>query len=116
AYPRWYPALTGLPDGRVAVVSGMIDPDVFADNPEIYNTSTGKLSTLSTIATPELREEEYPIDFPLPTGNVLSISPQWGPVQLLDPVKPSWTHVTTTPIILGSAVQYRPGKILMSGG
>jgi Domain of unknown function (DUF1929)/Bacterial Ig domain/Kelch motif len=116
AYPRWYPELTKLSDGRIAIFSGQITPGVFADTPEIYNPSNGSLSTLTTITTPELQEEEYPANFYLPGGKVLAISPQFGGVQLFDPVVSTWTRVNNTPIKLGTAVQYRPGKVLMSGG
>jgi hypothetical protein len=115
-YDRWYPAITKLGDGRVAIFSGQITTGLFADTPELYDPATGLLTLLSTIATPELKEEEYPANFYLPGGKVLAISPEHGPVQLFDAGATTWTRVTTTPIRFGSAVQYRPGRILMSGG
>ena len=115
-YDRWYPVLTKLSDGRVAIFSGQITTDSFADTPEIYDPANGSLTPLTTIATPQLHEEEYPVNFHLPSGKVLSISPEHGGVQLFDAVATTWTNVNTTPIRLGSAVQYRPGRILMSGG
>lgn len=115
-YDRWYPALTKLGDGRVAILSGQITTDVFADTPEMYDPVTNSFALLDTIATPELHEEEYPANFYLPTGKVLAISPQHGPVQLFDPAATTWTNVNTTPVRFGSAVQYRPGRVLMSGG
>jgi hypothetical protein len=116
AFQRWYPALTKLSDGRIAIFSGQITPGVFADTPEIYNPSGASMSALANIVTPELREEEYPANFYLPGGKVLAISPEHGGVQLFDPVGTTWTRFGSTPVTLGSAVQYRPGKILMSGG
>jgi hypothetical protein len=116
AYARWYPTLTPLSDGRVVILSGQSAHDVFEDVPEIYDPTTRALTTIPTIRTSELREQEYPADFLLPNGKVLAISPEWGPVRVLDVAAPSWTDVGATPIRLGSAVQYRPGKILMSGG
>lgn len=116
AYDRWYPTLTKLSDGRVAIVSGQITTGIFADVLEIYNPSTGLPITVPSINTSQMHEEEYPADFHLPNGKVLAISPEHGPVQLLDAKATTWTNVNTTPVILGSAVQYRPGKILMSGG
>jgi Domain of unknown function (DUF1929)/Bacterial Ig domain/Divergent InlB B-repeat domain len=116
AFQRWYPALTRLSDGSVAIFSGQITTGIFADTPEIYNPSSAIFRPLTTIATPELHEEEYPAHFYLPNGKVLAISPEHGGVQLFDPVAVTWTRLNSTPITLGSAVQYRPGKVLMSGG
>jgi len=115
-YDRWYPSLTRLGNGRVAILTGQITTGVFADVPEMYDPVSGTMSALTSIATSELAEEEYPADLLLPTGKVLCISPQHGPVQLFDAAAPSWTHVNNTPILFGSAVQYRPGRILMTGG
>ncbi|MGZ6005541.1 MAG: galactose oxidase-like domain-containing protein [Candidatus Saccharimonadales bacterium] len=116
AYARWYPALTKLSDGRVAIVSGQITSGVFADVLEIYDPTTGLSTAVPSINTSQMHEGEYPADFHLPNGTVLAISPEHGPVQLLDAEALTWTNVNTTPVLLGSAVQYRPGKILMSGG
>ena len=115
-FQRWYPALTKLSDGRIAIFSGQITTGVFADTPEIYNPSSASLSTLTTISTPELHEGEYPANFYLPGGKVLAISPEHDGVQLFDPFAITWTRLNNTPIKLGSAVLYRPGKVLMSGG
>jgi hypothetical protein len=116
AYDRWYPTLTKLSDGRVAIVSGQITTGVFADVLEIYDPSTGLSTAVPSINTSQMHEGEYPADFHLPNGTVLAISPEHGPVQRLDAEALTWTNVNTTPVLLGSAVQYRPGKILMSGG
>jgi hypothetical protein len=116
AYDRWYPTLTKLSDGRVAIISGQITTNVFADVLEIYDPSTGLSTAVPSIITSQMKEEEYPLDFHLPNGTVLAISSEHGPVQLLDAEASTWTNVNTTPVLLGSAVQYRPGKILMSGG
>jgi hypothetical protein len=116
AYKRWYPAITRLGDGRVAIFSGQITQDAYADTAEIFDPATGAVSALSAIVTPELHEEEYPASFHLPTGKLLAISPEHGPVQSFDGDALTWTAVNTTPIHYGSAVQYRPGRILMAGG
>jgi hypothetical protein len=116
AYDRWYPTLTKLGDGRVAIVSGQITAGVFADVLEIYDSNTGLSSPVPSINTSQMQEGEYPLDFHLPNGTILAISPEHDPVQLLDVEANTWTNVNTTPVHLGSAVQYRPGKILMSGG
>ena len=115
-YDRWYPALTKLGDGRVAIISGQIVTGNWADVPELWDPVTSQTQALTFINTSQLKEEEYPVNFHLPDGKILAISPQYGPVQVLSADATSWVNVNTTPIILGSAVQYQPGKILMSGG
>jgi hypothetical protein len=116
AYDRWYPGQTKLGDGRVVITSGQIVTGSFADIPEIYDPSTGLSTLIPSINTNQLKEEEYPANFHLPNGKILAISPEHGPVQLMSADASTWANVNTTPILLGSAVQYRPGKILMSGG
>ena len=116
AYDRWYPGLTKLGDGRVVITSGQIVTGSFADTPEIYDPGTGLLNAIPSINTSQLHEEEYPANFHLPNGKILAISPEYGPVQIMGADASTWTNVNTTPVLLGSAVQYRPGKILMSGG
>jgi hypothetical protein len=113
---RWYPALTKLSDGRVVIFSGQVQTDIYADVPEVYDPAAATVTLLSGISTPELHEEEYPANYHLPNGRLLAISPEHGGVQLFDVAAGAWTHLNTTPIRLGSTVQYRPGKVLMAGG
>lgn len=116
AYDRWYPGVTKLGDGRVVIASGQIVTGSFANIPDLYDPSTGLSTAIPSINTSQLQEQEYPANFHLPNGKILAISPEFGSVQLMGADASSWTNVNTTPIPLGSAVQYRPGKILMSGG
>ena len=60
AYDRWYPTLTKLSDGRVAIISGQITTNVFADVLEIYDPSTGLSTAVPSINTSQMKEEEYP--------------------------------------------------------
>jgi Domain of unknown function (DUF1929)/Bacterial Ig domain/Putative Ig domain len=116
AYDRWYPGQTKLGDGRVVITSGQIVTGSFADTPEIYDPSTDLSTPIPSINTSQLKEGEYPANFHLPNGKILAISTEHGPVQLMSADASNWTNVNTTPVLFGSAVQYRPGKILMSGG
>jgi hypothetical protein len=114
--PRYYPSVARLSDGDVAIFSGQILTDNWSPKIEIYDSGTGTTSQVPGIGVVELREEEYPAIFNLPDGDILAISPQIGPVMRFDPEGETWTNVNVTPVKLGSSVQYRPGKILMSGG
>lgn len=115
-YARYYPALSKLSDGRVAIFSGAISGSTFADKIEIYNPATGTTSVLNNIDTVQLYEQEYPLAAHLPNGKILVMSGENGGVQLFDPTASTWSGVNTLPLKFGSAVQYRPGKTLMSGG
>jgi hypothetical protein len=115
-YARWYPTATELADGRILALSGNITQTTWADTPEIYDPATDKWSTLSSISTSQVHEIEYPLTFLLPDGKVFTIATSVGKSFVLDAAAPSWTSVGATSTRNGSAVMYRPGKILLTGG
>ena len=116
ASARWYPSSTELSDGRVAVISGMITSNSWADTPEVFDPATNTFSQLTGVSTSALHEEEYPLSFLLPSGKVFTIISSTGNTRLLDVNAKTWTSLPPTSVFSGSAVQYRPGKILTTGG
>jgi hypothetical protein len=117
-YPRWYPSLTQLTDGRYVAISGNTsDPHTWADTPEVYDPRTNQWTVLPLVSTAQVHEEEYPFSFLAPNGNVFTIGPAEDKSFFLNVPNQSWTPVGgASGVINGSAVEYRPGKILYSGG
>jgi hypothetical protein len=113
-YPRWYPGVVTLPDGRVLVVGGSMTPSEFATTPEIYDPAT---NTWSTLPGAQLAGHlgQYPQLFLLPSGKVLLSNGLNGASQVLDVGSQTWTTVGTSPIWGAPAAMYRPGKILATG-
>lgn len=116
AYARWYPSATTLGDGRVVVLSGNITPSTWADTPEIFDPATNTFSQLTGVNTSDMHEEEYPLSFLMPDGKVFTIISSTGNARLLDVNARTWTALGVTNAFNGAAVQYRPGKILTTGG
>jgi hypothetical protein len=124
AFPRWYPTVTTLPDGRALVTSGSIDcRTCTADTPEIYNPTTGKWTQLTNATLPDGRTVAislYPHQFVLPDGRVLvtgSYESSQIPVvaRALNVNTQIWTTIDPEPVNGGSAAMYLPGKVLTSG-
>lgn len=114
-FPRRYPSTTTLGDGRLLVVSGAIDNGTWADTPEIYDPTTNTWSTIA-VSTSDIHEIEYPLTFLMPTGRTLTMGVTNGHVDLLDAARATWTTLANAPTLNGTAAQYRPGKVLLTGG
>ncbi|MGH8490332.1 MAG: LamG-like jellyroll fold domain-containing protein [Gammaproteobacteria bacterium] len=115
AYRRWYPSATTLPDGRVLATSGGTTCfDCYADVPEIYNPQTNLWTQLTGA---KLGFPYYPFIFVLPDGRILNAGAGElpAPTRILDLVSQRWTTVDDALIDGGSAVMYRPGKVLKAG-
>jgi hypothetical protein len=125
AAARWYPTVTGLPDGRVFVVSGdavsfanQFNPNVEVPlriasqtTPEIYNPANDTWTSMPIAArTMPL----YPFMFVLPDGRLFDAGPE-RMTRTLNLATGQWTNVGNSPIDGHSAVMYRPGKVLKAG-
>lgn len=111
---RWYPTVTVLPDGRTVIMTGDVTSDKLAVVPEIYNPSTNSLTALTNIQTTTLAA--YSATFPTGTNKVFSISYGNSDMYVLDADAKTWTYKGKALNSGGATAQYRPGKILMSGG
>jgi WD40 repeat protein len=124
-YSRWYPTCTALPDGRVLVVSGTSGVDlngnpVHVEIPEVYNPRNDSWQQLSTA---KLLRPMYPWMLVLPSGKVFNAGP-WELTYNLNLDLASnqrWeavgkTQNGTRSDYRGTALTYRPGKILIAGG
>ena len=115
AYRGRYPSATTLPDGRVLATSGGTTCfDCYADVPEIYNPQTNLWTQLTGA---KLGFPYYPFIFVLPDGRILNAGAGElaAPTRVLDLLSQQWTTVDGALIDGGSAVMYRPGKVLKAG-
>lgn len=114
AVGRWYPTATALPDGRILAVSGHIKhgPLETATIPEVYDVDT---DTWVQLNGAELLLPTYPFNFVLPNGKIFTVGPS-NITQALDVDTQTWEVVgSTNPSFAGSAVMYRPGKVVKIG-
>ena len=116
-YPRWYPDLTELPDGRYVAISGnSTDANTWADTPEVYDPTTSTWTVLN-VNTSQIHEEEYPFSYLAPNGEVFTIGPKEDQSFFLNVQNHTWTQVGgSSGVLNGSSVMYRPGQILYTGG
>lgn len=114
-FPRWYPTLTTLPDGRVLAVSGSDqNEDAIVPTPEIYSPAT---NTWTAFPNAPLTVPLYPFMFVLPDGRVLEAGSVSGTAvsEVLDLNQMQWSVVDPNVVDGHSAVMYQPGKIMKSG-
>jgi hypothetical protein len=116
AYPRWYPTVTTLSDGRLIVNSGETNCDgCYVPVPEIYNPSTNSWSQLNSAP---FTFPYYPYVYQLPDGRVLVAGSQEHSIvsQVLDLNTLTWTAVGgSTAVDGGSSAMYVPNKVLKLG-
>ena len=132
-YRRWYPTATTLSTGDALVVAGQRyggpttgNTTVQAEMPEVFDAAAGTWRSL-TNATRRL--PLYPWMFLAPDGRVFNAGPNERTGFLNTTGTGAWTdgptHPTTTAPInnyefysrfYGTAVMYRPGKLLVLGG
>jgi len=117
AYARWYPAATKLGDGRVLLISGNIDATTLAVTPEVFDPQTKTWSSLSGISTDDMPTAIlYPAAFTRPDGKVAVIAPSSGLMRTIDVGTQSYVLEAPTWKTGGTVAQYRPGKLIISGG
>jgi hypothetical protein len=93
-FPRWYPTLTELADGRYVAISGnSTDTRDWADTPEVYDPAANSWTVLTNISTSQVHEEEYPFSYLIPNGNVLNIGPSEDVTHEMNIANQTWTPV-----------------------
>jgi hypothetical protein len=114
---RWYPSIIRLADTRMIALSGQIVHAVWADTPEVYDSRTDVWTYMSGVNTSDVHDPEYALSYGLPDGRVFVLAASTDVVRILDPAAQTWTPApSNSKLFLTSAVMYRPGKILASGG
>jgi hypothetical protein len=114
AHGRWYPTNTTLADGRVVALAGTDENGDTVTVPEVWDGGdwTELLGAARTLPY-------YPRTFVAPNGLVFYAG-ELRETAYLDPSGPgSWTPVANSLYgqrDYGSAVMYRPGKVLIVGG
>jgi len=114
---RWYPTVTGLPNGESLVVSGQMDTSIGVNPlPQVYQSAT---NTWRDLTTAQLAQPLYPMMFVTPSGKVVDIGPTdttrlldtsgTGSWSVLGMRKGGWRDY-------GSAAMYAEGKIVVMGG
>jgi hypothetical protein len=117
AFQRWYASIIPQADGKMIALSGQITSGVWADTPEIYDPRTNLWDYMTGVDTSDTQDHEYALSYGLPDGRVFVLAASTDVVRVFDPAALTWTPAPTDPkLFLTSAVMYRPGKILASGG
>jgi hypothetical protein len=113
-YGRYYATLTTLGDGRVVAISGTVTPGHWAAIPEVYDPAADLWTPLYDAGNVM---NVYPHSLLIPDGRVLYSGPS-SDTQALDLVTGTWQALPNAPFnnILGSTVQYEPGKIMKATG
>jgi fibronectin type 3 domain-containing protein len=123
AVTRWYPTALQLPNGRVFVYAGdniVVDrpgqPHAFEDAsvdslPEVYDPAG---NTWQSLTGAKLTSPLYPYLFMLTDGRILDAGPDTV-TRTISPGIWSWQTVGTSGFDGGSAVMYRPNKVMKSG-
>ena len=115
---RWYPSVTGLPNGDVLVVAGSVDTTNGSNPlPQVWQAAT---ETWRDLTSAQFSLPIYPYMFLAPNGSVFNAGPEIATRYLNTAGTGAWTFVANRTINAfrdyGSAVMYEPGKILMVGG
>jgi electron transfer flavoprotein alpha/beta subunit len=115
--PRFYPSGVRLADGRVFVISGNSTSETtWSDTPEVYDPANNTWTLLPGIDTSQIHEALYPSTYLMPDGRVFAWAGSTGKSFYIDVNAQTITPGPTSPVYNGVAVQYAPGKILVTGG
>ncbi len=111
---RWYPTTTALGNGEVVTIAGRDQGGLPVTVPEVWTGSGWRKLTSAARSLPY-----YPRTFLAPNGKVFYAGENRGSLWLTTSGTGSWSTSATRMYgtrDYGSAVMYRPGKILYVGG
>ncbi|MGH7536123.1 MAG: galactose oxidase-like domain-containing protein [Gemmatimonadales bacterium] len=111
---RWYPTVTTMPSGRPVVLAGRDQNQIDVLEPEVWTGSSWRTLTAAPRSLPY-----YPRAFVAPNG-LLFYAGELRQSAYLDPSGDgSWIDVASSLYgqrDYGSAMMYRPGRVLIVGG
>jgi hypothetical protein len=116
AYPRWYPTVTGLPDGEMMTLGGANSTDTdYVPYQETYNPSTGVWTTLTN--APNTSLPSYPNTYVLSNGNLVTAAASEVsiPTDELNPATQTWTTVDPNVVDGASSTMFLPDQIIKVG-
>jgi galactose oxidase len=111
---RWYPTTTTLANGEAVTIAGRDQAGAVVTTPEVWTGSSWRTLTTASSWFPY-----YPRTFLAPNGKVFYAGEQRTTRYLSTSGTGSWSSVGSRLYgtrDYGSAVMYRPGKILYAGG
>jgi galactose oxidase len=111
---RWYPTTTTLANGEAVTIAGRDQNAAVVTIPEVWTGSSWRALTSASKALPY-----YPRTFLAPNGKVFYAGESRATYYLSTSGTGSWSTVGSRKYgtrDYGSAVMYRPGKILYAGG
>lgn len=115
-FPRWYPTVVRLGDGRVLALSGHIDHEAIANTPEVFDPASGAWTPLTGVYTSGAVTGQYLRAHVLPDRRVYVVNDEDGREWLLDPPARTWQLAGEAGLLHSSTLMFRPGRILMTGG
>jgi galactose oxidase-like protein len=111
---RWYPTSTTLPDGQVVTLAGKDQDGVDVETPEVWTGSSWRSLTGAVRELPY-----YPRTFVAPNGLLFYAGELPQSAYLDVSGTGTWLSVATSEFgrrDYGTALMYRPGKVMIVGG
>lgn len=126
---RWYPSVTQLADNRVLITSGIDETGTSALNNAIeLFTPAPNIDGIGTVKVVSIHDSSgfYPMQFLLPSGQMLQAGPDAGSSAQLNPATWNWSNLprmTSDHYNLGNGISYTDASrapasqlIMLAGG
>ena len=115
---RWYPTVTQLSDNRAVITSGIDETGTNAINNVVeVLTPDPNIDGIGTIQAVSIHDSSglYPLQFLLPSGNMLEAGPNAGSSFQLDPATWNWSslpRMTSDHYYLGNGISYTDATVV----